>query len=93
MEIDVRHIARLARMELDEGELRTLKEQISRILAYIDQLNELDVAKVEPFTHPGDPGDVLREDRARPSMGREGALGNSPDRSADYFTVPRVLEE
>jgi aspartyl-tRNA(Asn)/glutamyl-tRNA(Gln) amidotransferase subunit C len=93
MEIDVRHVARLARIELGEEELRTLEGQISRVLEYIEQLKELDVSKVEPFTHPGDFGNVLREDGARPSMGREPALGNAPDRSADFFAVPRVLEE
>lgn len=93
MEVDVRHIAKLARIELEEAELRTLEGQILRVLAYIDQLKELDVSRVEPFTHPGDPSDALREDRARPSMAREGALGNAPARSADYFAVPRVLEE
>jgi len=93
MKIDVRHVAKLARIELGEDELRRLQEQISRVLDYIDQLRKLDVSNMDPFTHPGEFGNVVRPDQTRPSLPRDQAVGNAPERSADFFTVPRVLEE
>jgi aspartyl-tRNA(Asn)/glutamyl-tRNA(Gln) amidotransferase subunit C len=90
----IRHVARLSRLELTDAELERYREQVSKILDYIDQLKELgDLSAVEPFIYPAESANVTRSDEPRPSPGKEDALKNAPDRTADYFVVPRVIEE
>jgi aspartyl-tRNA(Asn)/glutamyl-tRNA(Gln) amidotransferase subunit C len=95
IELDViRHVARLARLELTDAELERYRVQVGAILEYIDQLKELgDLSRVEPFIYPAESANVTRPDQARPSPSKEDALKNGPDRTADYFVVPRVIEE
>jgi aspartyl-tRNA(Asn)/glutamyl-tRNA(Gln) amidotransferase subunit C len=90
----IRHVARLARLELSDEELEQYRSQVSTILDYIDQLKELgDLSGVEPYIYPAESSDVLRADEVRPPLPKEQALKNAPDRTPDYFVVPRVLEE
>lgn len=90
----IRHVARLARLELNEAELERYRAQVSSILDYIDQLKELgDLSGIEPFIYPAESANVMRADEPRPSISKEDALKNGPDHTADYFVVPRVLEE
>lgn len=91
---DVLHVARLARLALGEEEQARMTAHLARILEYVDQLAELDLAGAEPLTHPlPDLVNVLREDEVRPGLAREEALAAAPDREGPYFRVPAVLEE
>jgi aspartyl-tRNA(Asn)/glutamyl-tRNA(Gln) amidotransferase subunit C len=91
---EVRRIAVLARLELSPEEERVFGAQLSAILEYVRQLEELDVSDVEPMTHALAAGErpPLREDAVRPSLDPEEALANAPAREGTCFKVPRILE-
>jgi aspartyl-tRNA(Asn)/glutamyl-tRNA(Gln) amidotransferase subunit C len=90
---DVEHVARLARLALDEGELERMREQLAAILAYIDKLRALDVDGVEPTSHAVPLVNVMREDEIAPCLPEDEALANAPDRVDDMFRVPRIIED
>ncbi len=90
---EVEHVARLARLELSEAEQATLTAQLDAILGYIAKLNELDTASVEPTSHVIPMVNVFREDEVRPSLPRDEAMANAPDRVEEFFRVPRIIEE
>ncbi len=89
---EVRHVAGLARLELTPGEEREFTAQLNAVLEYMDQLNELDTAVVEPTTHVLPLRNVLREDEVRPSLPVEEVLGNAPEQDQDHFVVPKIIE-
>ena len=94
-ESDVAKIAALAHLELTDEELRALAPQVASIVAYVEQLNELDTSAVEPsiggLTPEGKRTDSARADEARPSLGQELALEQAPDPASGHFRVPKVL--
>jgi aspartyl-tRNA(Asn)/glutamyl-tRNA(Gln) amidotransferase subunit C len=90
---DVEHVARLARLHLSDEERARIQDQLSGILGYIDKLRALDVDGVEPTTHAVPLVNVMRDDEVRPCLPREEMLANAPDRSSDFFRVPRILED
>ncbi len=89
---DVEHIAMLARLKLSEDEKITYSEQLSNILDYIDKLNELDTADVEPTSHVLEITNVFREDKLQESLHPDEALNNAPDRKDNFYRVPRIIE-
>src|SRR5512132_1795961 len=90
----VRRIAVLARLKLSPQEEQVFQGQLSAILDYVSQLNELDVSAVEPMTHALAAGEapVLREDEVKGSLPRDEALANAPARVGTFFRVPRIIE-
>lgn len=88
----VEHIARLARLAISEEEKALFGTQLSTILDYIEKLNELDTAAVEPTAHVIDLTNVMRQDASRPSLPPEEALANAPDRTEQFYRVPRIIE-
>lgn len=88
---EVRHVARLARLELAEAEQRQMTEQLNAILGYMEKLNELDTGAIEPMTHAAQITNVFRDDRRQPSLTRELALANAPDNDGANFVVPKVI--
>jgi aspartyl-tRNA(Asn)/glutamyl-tRNA(Gln) amidotransferase subunit C len=89
---DVRKVAKLARLELDDADLAAFAGQLSAILHYIDQLKPLDTEGVEPLAHPLPLRNVFRADEPRPSLLPDEALANAPARAGDFFDVPAVLD-
>ena len=88
---DVEYIAELAKLKFKDEELEKFTEQLNEILAYVEKLNELDTTNVEPLSHPVEGSNVFREDVVKPSLDREEALRNAPDRSELFFKVPKVI--
>lgn len=90
---DVEKVADLARLELSEDEKTIFASQLNTILGYFEKLKELDTSAVEGTTHASAiTTNVLREDKARPSLSNEDSLSNAPDRNGGCFRVPRVIE-
>jgi aspartyl-tRNA(Asn)/glutamyl-tRNA(Gln) amidotransferase subunit C len=89
---EVRHIAKLARLQLDEQELALYTNQLGRIIDFFDELKQLDTAGVPLTAHPVPVSNAFREDRARPSLPTEETFANAPQREDDYFRVPKILE-
>jgi len=90
---DVEHVARLSRLALSDAEIEKMREQLAAILAHIDTLRALDTEQVEPTSHAVPMENVMHEDEPRPSLPQEAMLANAPDRSTDFFRVPRIIED
>ncbi|MEO1133299.1 MAG: Asp-tRNA(Asn)/Glu-tRNA(Gln) amidotransferase subunit GatC [Cyanobacteria bacterium J06639_1] len=88
----VRHVAHLARLALTEAEEEQLTGQLADILAYVEQLSELDTSDVEPTYHAVDMETVLRADNLKPWDAREELLDGAPEREDDFIRVPRLIE-
>jgi len=94
-EKEVRYIAELAHLNLSDEEIVAYQGDLEEILTYVDKLNELDTAQVEPMSHvlfPGAEEEALREDILQPGLDREQALSNAPLSGAGHFKVPLVIE-
>lgn len=89
---EVRHIARLARLQFSDAEEEQLAQEMSRILDHMDTLNELDTTGVPPMSHVLDLHNVYRADEVEERIDREDALQNAPDTDGKYFRVPKVIE-
>jgi aspartyl-tRNA(Asn)/glutamyl-tRNA(Gln) amidotransferase subunit C len=90
---EVAHVARLARLSLDEAELERMRGQLSHILEYIEMLQEVDVAGVEPTAQVTGLATVLRPDAVTEGLSREQVLANAPDKREGMFRVKAVFEE
>jgi aspartyl-tRNA(Asn)/glutamyl-tRNA(Gln) amidotransferase subunit C len=94
-ESDIEKIAELAHLEITPEERKSFTPQIAEIVAYVEQLNELDTSLIEPATggltpeHAGT--NAAREDSVRPSLGQQTALDQAPDPASGHFRVPKVL--
>lgn len=84
----VLHVARLARLRLDDAEVERMSRELSGILDHIAKIGELDLDDVEPTSHVIQVENVLRPDEPRPSLERERALEQAPDADAGGFRVP-----
>jgi aspartyl-tRNA(Asn)/glutamyl-tRNA(Gln) amidotransferase subunit C len=89
---DVEHVAVLARLELSDEEKRAMTAQLRDVLRYVEKLNELDTARIEPTAHILPVRNVLRPDELRPSLDPDDVLVNAPKRTGTLFQVPRVVE-
>ena len=89
---DVDTVAALARLTYTEEEKERLTVTLNSILAYFDQLSELDTENVEPLAHILPVENVMREDAVAPSLGQETALANAPKQIRGFFVIPRVIE-
>lgn len=88
---DVRHIARLARLELSEEEIEKFAGQLSQILDHAAKIQELDLDGIEPLTHAIDRKNVFRKDVVKPGLSTEDALKNAPEREENYFKIPPII--
>ena len=89
---EVAHVARLARLALNDKELDDLTGEMDAILAYVDQLNRLDTEGITPTAHAVPMANAFRNDEVRPSFTPEQALVNAPAPDPSGFRVPRVIE-
>lgn len=94
-ESDIEKIAQLAHLEITDDERRMFAPQMAEIVTYVEQLNEIDTAAVEPalggLTPDGERTDSSRPDEVTPSLGQKVALDQAPDAAAGHFRVPKVL--
>jgi aspartyl-tRNA(Asn)/glutamyl-tRNA(Gln) amidotransferase subunit C len=88
----VAHIAALARIRLSEAEIEPLVGELSQILTWVEQLNEVDTRGVAPTASVAASGLPMREDRVTDGDCREAILGNAPRSARGFFTVPKVVE-
>jgi aspartyl-tRNA(Asn)/glutamyl-tRNA(Gln) amidotransferase subunit C len=88
----VAHIATLARIRLSEEELEPLSDELSHILTWVDQLNEVDTSGVAPMASAAAASLPMRIDGVTDGGCREAILGNAPRASRGFFTVPKVVE-
>lgn len=92
MKIPIEHIAHLARLSLSDREMELFGGQLESILSYMDKLNELDTGNIEPTSHVIAISNIMREDLPAPSLDREAALMNAPDKTGKFYRVPKIIE-
>jgi aspartyl-tRNA(Asn)/glutamyl-tRNA(Gln) amidotransferase subunit C len=89
---DVAKVARLSRLALTEEELQLYTEQLGHILQYVEKLNAVDTAAVEPMVTAVAGRNVFRPDAVKPGLKREDALAAAPDQDEEFFKTPPVIE-
>lgn len=89
---EVLHIAQLAQLELSDERAERFGKQLGNILAYVEQLNELDTTGVEPTSHVLAVENVLRSDSVSHRLSSTEVFQNAPDQDGAYFKVPQILE-
>ncbi|CAN5866028.1 MAG: Asp-tRNA(Asn)/Glu-tRNA(Gln) amidotransferase subunit GatC [Acidimicrobiia bacterium] len=92
VEIDIAHVARLARLALSEEELSTYRSQLGVILEHAAKVQSVPTEGLEPTAHPLGLLNGFREDLVRPSLDRDEVLAAAPDSADGYFVVPPALE-
>jgi aspartyl-tRNA(Asn)/glutamyl-tRNA(Gln) amidotransferase subunit C len=86
-------LAHLSRLEFENEAKEEIKKDLTRILSFVDKLNELNTDNVEPLVYMTEEVNVLRDDEVKQTITQEEALKNAPKRDSDYFRVPRVVEK
>ncbi len=95
MKIDKEHlnkIAHLARLEFDESTAEEMMKDMTKIISWVEKLNEVDTEGVEPLTTMSHEINALREDEVKNHLDHERALKSAPKKDADFFRVPKVIE-
>jgi aspartyl-tRNA(Asn)/glutamyl-tRNA(Gln) amidotransferase subunit C len=96
MEVDnalVNKLAHLAKLNFGSQEKEEIKNDLQRMISFVEKLNELDTTGVEPLLHLTDEINLLREDEVKGSITREEALKNAPLHDKKFFKVPKVIKK
>jgi aspartyl-tRNA(Asn)/glutamyl-tRNA(Gln) amidotransferase subunit C len=88
----VEEVAHLARLEFTEEGKADILNDMNRMLAFVDKLNEMDTDGVEPLIYMTDEKNVMREDESKNTLTQKEALKNAPKKDSDYFKVPKVID-
>lgn len=89
----VDHIAHLARLEFEGDKKVAIREDLERIIGFMDKLQEVDTSNVEPLVFMTDEVNRLREDVGIVTLTQEEVLKNAPKKDSDYFRIPKVLDK
>lgn len=85
-------MAHLARLEIDEKDAPKMLEDMSKMVSFVEKLNEVDTEGIEPLTTMSHEVNALREDVVKNQLSKEEVLKNAPKKDNDFFRVPKVLE-
>jgi aspartyl-tRNA(Asn)/glutamyl-tRNA(Gln) amidotransferase subunit C len=88
----VDEVAHLARLEFNEESKQEILNDMNRMLAFVDKLNEVNTDSVEPLIYMTEETNVLREDEPETTITQKEALKNAPKKDSDYFKVPKVID-
>ena len=88
----IQWIAHLSRLELKPDELALAATQLTSILDYINQLQQINTDNIEPLAHALDVSNVFREDDLKESLAVDEALANAPNRQGNFYGIPAILE-
>jgi aspartyl-tRNA(Asn)/glutamyl-tRNA(Gln) amidotransferase subunit C len=91
--IDVRYVAKLARLALTDDEVERFGAQLGDLLEHVNALAKLDVSQVAATAQVVESRNVERDDLVRPGLDRETVLESAPQRQGDFFRVPRIIAE
>ena len=89
----VEKLARLARLRFTESEKEEIKNDLQRMIGFVEKLNELKLEGVKPLLQMSNEVNVLREDEVKGSISREEALKNAPSHDDEFFKVPKVIKK
>lgn len=91
--IDVRYVAKLARIALTDDEVARFGSQLGDLLGHVDALSKLDVSQIAATAQVVESRNVEREDTLRAGLDREAVLEQAPARQGGFFRVPRIIAE
>ncbi len=91
-ESEVRHLAKLSSLALDEPALARMREQLTAIVGYVEQLQQVDTSGVEPIANVSGLSNITRPDVAGPMLSSKQVLGNAPQKNEVAILVPKVVE-
>ena len=86
-------IAILAKLDFDDSTIEEMKNDMNKMLGFVDKLNEINTKGVEPLVYLSEEKNVMREDVISESIDQKEALKNSPEKDSDYFKVPKVIKK
>ena len=89
----ITNLSRLARLQFNDEEKEEIKNDLQKMISFIEKLNELDTTGVEPLLHMSNNINVLREDEVKGTISREEALRNAPLHDDQFFKVPKVIKK
>jgi aspartyl-tRNA(Asn)/glutamyl-tRNA(Gln) amidotransferase subunit C len=92
VEIDIDHVAKLARVQLTDDERARMRDQLAVILEHAAKVGEVAAADVPPTASPIPQVNVFREDVSEPSLPHEAAMANAPAQADERFLVPKIAE-
>lgn len=92
-DIDVRHVANLARLELNDDEVAVFQPQLEAIIERARSLMQLNVANIEPTAHPSPIFGRMRNDEPHESLSPAAVLQNAPDQAQSQIRVPKVVTD
>ena len=88
----VEKLAHLSRLEFNTSEKAEIKNDLQKMISFVDKLNELDITDTLPLLHLSEEVNVLREDEVNGSISHEDGMKNAPEHDGTYFIVPKVLK-
>lgn len=89
----VENIAHLSRLYFTDEEKKAIETDLQKMISFVEKLNEIDTAGIEPLQHMGSAINVLRQDEIKGSSEREDALQNAPQTDGVFFKVPKVIKK
>ena len=89
----IKDLSRLAKLNFDEQAADKMKEDLDKIIGFVDKLSEIDTEGIEPLIYLSEEVNVLRADEIKHEVSQESALKNAPQKDSDYFKVPTVLKK
>ncbi len=89
----IRQLETLSRLEFNDDEREGIRQDLQRMITFVEKLGELDTTHVKPLLHMTKDANVLRNDEALPGISREEGLQNAPAHTATYFSVPKVIKK
>ena len=89
---DVRKVARLARIQIEEKKLKSLSDELSNIIKFVDQLDEVEIQNVEPLQNINFKKTIMRKDIITEGNDVKKIMSNAPLSSEGFFSVPKVIE-
>ncbi|MGY8988604.1 MAG: Asp-tRNA(Asn)/Glu-tRNA(Gln) amidotransferase subunit GatC [Flavobacteriales bacterium] len=89
----IQDLSRLAKLKFDEKSAEKMKEELEKIIGFVDKLSTIDTEGIEPLIYLSDEVNVLRIDEIANEVSQENALKNAPQKDSDYFKVPTVLKK
>lgn len=86
-------LARLSHLSFSEEELDQIQQDLSKMIGFVEKLNEIDTTGIQPLTHISNTNNRLRTDEVKGSISAEEAFKNAPSASDHFFTVPKVIKK
>ncbi len=90
---EVKHIAKLSKLEIPDEELDYYSNEMDKIINYFSRLREVDTSQVEPMTHVSDKKNIVSEDNSEDSLNVSDVIKSSPDTFGNFIKIPKILDQ